>query len=117
DAGSLAIEHLVDGEDPVELADDLWLIPLPGHTRGSMALNYRKKFLFTGDHMWWSETADRLYISRSVSWYSFAEQKRSTRRLLELFDQLPFEWVLPGHGRRFHTTNMRAELQRLILSF
>ena len=29
------------------------LIPVPGHTAGSMALLYNRRFLFTGDHLWW----------------------------------------------------------------
>jgi glyoxylase-like metal-dependent hydrolase (beta-lactamase superfamily II) len=53
-----------------------------------------------------------LIASRSVWWYSWPEQVRSLVRLLDY----RFEWVLPGHGRRFHAspTVMRAELERLL---
>ena len=82
-------------------------------TRGSAALLYRRKFLFTGDHLWGTEEGE-LGASRSVCWYSWSEQMRSIERLLE-FD---FEWVLPGHERRFRTESaaaMRKELERLLL--
>ena len=85
---------------------------MPGHTRGSQALLYRDEILFTGDHLWGSEAGDGLDASRGVCWYSWAEQTRSMAKLLA-FD---FEWVLPGHGPRFHAParKMRAELEKLI---
>jgi glyoxylase-like metal-dependent hydrolase (beta-lactamase superfamily II)/ferredoxin len=111
--GTSEVERLIAGSDPVELAPDLLVVPVPGHTRGSLALLYRGEFLFTGDHLWGSEDGRRLEASRSVCWHSWSEQTRSMERLLEL----DFEWVLPGHGARFHASRkvMRRELQELIL--
>lgn len=109
------VERTIDGGEPVRLADDLVAVPVPGHTAGSMALLYRDEVLFSGDHVWWSEARGRLHASRCVSWYSWDEQVRSVRRLL----QLRFRWVLPGHGRRFQAPTheaMRAELARLVAS-
>ena len=77
---------------------------MPGHTRGSTALLYRETFLFTGDHLWGDEDTGRLGMSRSVCWYSWREQVASLRRLLDH----RFEWVLPGHGRRFRAPSARA---------
>ena len=51
-------------------------------------------------------------LSRAC-WYSWPEQVRSLERLLDY----RFEWVLPGHGGRFHAATpaaMRAELERLL---
>ena len=113
DAAGLPIERPVHGRDAVRLDDDLLLIPVPGHTRGSMALLYRDTFLFTGDHLWWDEDAGRLDAGRDVCWYSWPEQLRSLARL----QGLPFRWVLPGHGRRFaapSTAAMQAELGRTL---
>jgi glyoxylase-like metal-dependent hydrolase (beta-lactamase superfamily II)/ferredoxin len=113
DAGHLPIEHRVDGKEPIALADDLLLIPVPGHTRGSMALSHRDRFLFTGDHLWWDEEEERLDMGRGVCWYSWPEQLKS----LVSLSRYDFEWVLPGHGRRFHaatTRAMRHELARTI---
>ena len=50
--GTRDVERPVEGDAPVPLAPDLLAIPLPGHTRGSMALLFREKILFTGDHLW-----------------------------------------------------------------
>jgi glyoxylase-like metal-dependent hydrolase (beta-lactamase superfamily II) len=88
----------LEGEDPVALDDDLIAIPVPGHTRGHVVLLYRNKFLFTGDHLAWSDNRVGLIAFRSVAWYSWREQTKSMKRLLDF----RFEWVLPGHGRRAH---------------
>ncbi len=110
--GTRDVEQVLEGDEPLRLAPDLLAIPLPGHTRGSQALLYRDRFLFTGDHLWAAEGGDGLDASSSVCWYSWTEQIRSMKKLLA-FD---FEWVLPGHGPRFHANarRMRIELEKLI---
>ncbi|MCA1826535.1 MAG: MBL fold metallo-hydrolase [Myxococcales bacterium] len=98
------------GNEPRRLADGLLAIPVPGHTRGSCALLVDDKYLFTGDHLWaWD---GRLEMGRGVCWYSWPEQKRSLRRLLDF----SFEWVLPGHGRSLHLPErqMRADVESLV---
>jgi glyoxylase-like metal-dependent hydrolase (beta-lactamase superfamily II)/ferredoxin len=107
------VERCIKGADPVSLAPDLIAIPVPGHTRGSLALLYRGLFLFTGDHLWGSEDGSGLDASSDVCWYSWSEQTRSMERLLA-FD---FEWVLPGHGPAFHASavRMRVALEKLVL--
>ena len=91
-------ERLLEGTDPVRFGTDLIAIPTPGHTRGHLVWLYRDRFLFTGDHLAWASTGDRLVAFRSVNWYSWSEQIRSMERL----QAYTFEWVLPGHGRRAH---------------
>jgi len=105
-------EDVIDGRDPIALADDFLAIPTPGHTRGHCVLLYRERFLFTGDHLWWDRGDERLGASRSYCWYSWPEQIRSMERLLEY----PFEWVLPGHGQRAHrpADEMHARLIELV---
>jgi glyoxylase-like metal-dependent hydrolase (beta-lactamase superfamily II) len=107
------VERRIEGVDPVLIAPDLVAIPVPGHTRGSLALLYRGRFLFTGDHLWGSSDGSDLDASSDVCWYSWSEQTLSMERLLA-FD---FEWVLPGHGPRFHApaAQMREALERLVL--
>jgi glyoxylase-like metal-dependent hydrolase (beta-lactamase superfamily II)/ferredoxin len=106
------VERRLEGDDPVPLAEDLIAIPTPGHTRGSMVLLYRGTYLFTGDHLWGADDGEGLAAGRSVCWYSWSEQTRSMERLLAH----DFEWVLPGHGPRFHApaARMRAALEKLI---
>jgi glyoxylase-like metal-dependent hydrolase (beta-lactamase superfamily II) len=69
---------------------------------------YRRKYLFTGDHLAWSPNRKTLTAFRSVAWYSWAEQIRSVKKLLA-YD---FEWVLPGHGDIHHSDieSMREHL-------
>jgi acetolactate synthase regulatory subunit len=94
-----AVEHPLSGLDPVVLAPDLQVIPVPGHTRGHTVLLYQNRFLFTGDHLAWSEELHHLYAFRQACWYSWSTQINSMMRLKEY----PFEWILPGHGRRFYS--------------
>lgn len=112
-AGTRAVERKLAGDDPVELSPDLVAIPVPGHTRGHTVLLYREKFLFTGDHLAWSPRRRALTAFRDACWYSWSEQIRSMEKLLDF----RFEWVLPGHGWRYHASSaeaMHAEVERCV---
>ena len=106
------IEEVLTGHEAIKIGEDLLAIPTPGHTRGHTALLYRNHYLFSGDHLWWSETYDALHASRGVCWYSWPEQIRSVELLLS-YD---FEWVLPGHGRRIHLSSslMRKQVEACV---
>ncbi len=106
-------EWLITGHEPVHVHPEFLLIPVPGHTAGSMILQYRGKFLFTGDHMWWDREEQRLGIPSVYVW-NRQQLHRSTERLLEY----SFEWVLPGHGDRYHlgSSAMKEEVHRLVAS-
>jgi glyoxylase-like metal-dependent hydrolase (beta-lactamase superfamily II)/ferredoxin len=107
------VERIVEGDDVVELAPDLRVVPTPGHTPGSSVLLHRNMHLFSGDHVWGDSEATGLHASRSVCWYSWKEQKKSMQRLID-FD---FSWVLPGHGRPHRAPSveaMRGELRDLV---
>jgi glyoxylase-like metal-dependent hydrolase (beta-lactamase superfamily II)/ferredoxin len=112
DARSISAERVLEGQEAVSIDDELRVVPVPGHTRGHAVLLYRDKFLFTGDHLAWSDNRDGLIAFRSVAWYSWREQTQSMKRLLDLH----FEWVLPGHGRRAHrpANLMHQELVKCI---
>ncbi|MEO6326711.1 MAG: MBL fold metallo-hydrolase [Thermoanaerobaculia bacterium] len=106
-------ERKVAGLEPIALTADLLMIPTPGHTRGHAAFLYENRYLFTGDHLAWSERREHLIGFRSACWYSWSEQITSMERLLA-YD---FEWVLPGHGMRYQAPSaatMRRELERCI---
>lgn len=111
-ARRLGIEAVMEGEDALQIDQDLVAIPVPGHTRGHAVLLYGNKYLFTGDHLAWSPNRNSLIAFRSACWYSWSEQTRSMARLLD-YD---FEWVLPGHGRIHHDTRtkMRLHLEQCI---
>jgi len=105
-------ERVIDGYDPVQLSKNFLIVPTPGHTRGHLALLYQNKYLFTGDHLWWSRNRNALTASQSVNWYSWPMQIESVRKLLEY----PFEWVLPGHGERINlpAAEMKTRLIELL---
>jgi glyoxylase-like metal-dependent hydrolase (beta-lactamase superfamily II)/ferredoxin len=105
-------ERVLEGFEPVELEPGFLAIPTPGHTRGHCVLLAEGRFLFTGDHIWWTRERGRLNSSRDVCWYSWREQVSSVRRI----ESYSFEWVLPGHGERVHLSRdrMAREMARLI---
>lgn len=110
--GTRDIERPIGGEDSVALDSDLVVIPTPGHTRGSACLLYRDEFLFTGDHLAWSESRGHIYAFRGACWYDWATLVRSSEKLRAY----SFEWILPGHGRRcyFPRVRMAAEMEKAL---
>ncbi len=106
------VEVKLIGSDEIALTDDLLVIPVPGHTKGHTVLLYQNKFLFTGDHLAWSDSQQQLVAFQEFCWYSWPTLINSMRKLLNY----SFEWVLPGHGRRYHTdlATMRQQLELCI---
>ena len=111
-SGTRNVEIQLTGLDPVQLEPDLLIIPVPGHTKGHTVLLYKNKFLFTGDHLAWSQSLNHLYAFRNACWYSWPELLKSMRKLANY----SFEWVLPGHGRRYQADakTMRQQMQQCI---
>ncbi len=105
-------EKVVRGLERVELDEDISLLPVPGHTRGSMCLLYKNRFLFTGDHLAYSESRGHLYAFHDACWFSWQEQKKSMRNLAAW----RFQWVLPGHGRRLYAEGeeMRRQMEKCL---
>lgn len=102
------VELQPEGEAAYELERGLTVIPTPGHTRGSACLLFKgaaESFLFGGDHIAYSPRRGHLYGFRDACWYSWPELVRS----LEKLRAYEFNWVLPGHGRRFHGTTAQAK--------
>ncbi|WP_017651262.1 MBL fold metallo-hydrolase [Fortiea contorta] len=106
------VEIQLTGAEEFALSPDLLIIPVPGHSRGHTVLLYKNKFLFTGDHLAWSESYHQLAAFRDFCWYSWSEQIKSMRKLAGY----SFEWVLPGHGRRFHgdRDTVRQQMQKCV---
>ncbi|MEH1784570.1 MBL fold metallo-hydrolase [Nostoc sp.] len=106
------VEIQLTGSEPFALTPDLLIIPVPGHTKGQTVLLYKNKFLFTGDHLAWSESLHQLAAFHGFCWYSWSEQTKSMRNLANY----SFEWVLPGHGRRFHADRetIRQQMHKCI---
>lgn len=102
---------LLRGCAPTPLGDDLLAIPVPGHTKGSVAYLFETRCLFSGDSLSWDFATGDLRASKHVCWYSWPEQTKSLRRLAEH----SFEWVLAGHGgsHRLPREEMRTRLLAL----
>ena len=104
-------EQVIEGEETIRLGSDFKIIPVPGHTAGSLALLYRERFLFTGDHLWWDSHTQSLEAPTRLIWRKWTLVD-SIRKLLDY----RFEWVLAGHGDRVHlpSAEMRAQLLKLV---
>lgn len=106
-----SIEHQLQGVDSIQLTPDVLIIPVPGHSPGHTALLYKYKFLFTGDHLLFDQQIGHLAAFKGYG-YSWSDQLKSMRKLAE-YD---FEWVLPGHGRRYNADveKMHEQMQQCI---
>jgi glyoxylase-like metal-dependent hydrolase (beta-lactamase superfamily II) len=111
-AGARFAGNILEGNAPIALAQDLIAIPVPGHTRGSVAYLYKERCLFSGDSLAWSFEKGDLTAWRDFCWYSWPEQTRSLARLLDF----SFGWVLAGHGgsKGLAPDDMHARLARLV---
>ncbi|HMX27173.1 MAG TPA: MBL fold metallo-hydrolase [Blastocatellia bacterium] len=86
------------------------LVPLPGHTDGSLGVfvNLRsgKRFLFTGDLTWALEgfelPAERPWMARKLVDADEAEVRRSIVKVHWLMKKYPDLIVVPAHDRRVH---------------
>ncbi len=106
------VEIQLSSNEPIEFAQDILIIPVPGHSQGHTVLLYQQKFLFTGDHLAWSPYLHHLYAFRRFCGYSWTEQLKSMEKLAKY----SFEWVLPGHGRRYHADKetMNQQMQQCL---
>lgn len=104
-------EWIIDGTDSIEVTSQFRIIPVPGHTAGSMALLYKERFLFTGDHLWWDSKQQVLGAPNRLVW-----RKRVLVDSIQKLLDYRFEWVLAGHGdrTRLPIDAMRAQLHALV---
>jgi glyoxylase-like metal-dependent hydrolase (beta-lactamase superfamily II) len=95
-AAAPCASDVVDGDDPVDVAPGVRLIPVPGHTRGSVVYHVDDDHLFTGDSLYLDERRGSLDVFGGATWYSWDDLADSMARLADL---ARFTWVLPGHGK------------------
>jgi glyoxylase-like metal-dependent hydrolase (beta-lactamase superfamily II)/ferredoxin len=103
------VEIQITGSEIIQLNPEIVIIPVPGHSKGHTVLLYKNKFLFTGDHLAWSDRLKQLIAFRDFCWHSWSEQLESMRKLANY----SFEWVLPGHGRRHHADRQTMKTQMI----
>ena len=111
-----SVEIQPTGSEPMALDADLKILPQPGHSAGHTVLLYKGKYLFTGDHLAWSARLEQLYAFRNFCWDSWSRQVDSMKKLADYTHDYRFEWVLPGHGRRFHAAaeEMSQQMRRCV---
>ncbi len=104
--------NLLRGREPTALGDDLLAIPVPGHTKGSVAFLFEERCLFAGDSLSWDFTTDDLRASKHVCWYSWPEQTASLHALAAY----RFEWIFAGHGGSFHLPRDEMRIRLIALT-
>lgn len=99
-------------DEEADVEPGLRAIPFAGHTRGSSLYLWRSRFLFTGDSLAFSRRTKDLYAFRDATWFSWDALTHSMERLRDL----PFEWVLPGHGSvgRVPLSERQARVEALV---
>lgn len=104
-------EWIIEDVDSSQVLPQFQIIPVPGHTAGSMALLYKNRYLFTGDHLWWDSKQQMLRAPSQLVW-----RKRVLLDSLQKLLDYRFEWVLAGHGDRVRLSAeaMQSQLQALI---
>lgn len=107
---------VIEGFDPVRISHGLSCIPVPGHTRGSVAYVLEDRMLFSGDSLYWSREAGDLAVHERATWFSLDTQIDSLERLAA---GATFSWVLAGHGDRHETTaaDMHRRLVNLVADY
>jgi glyoxylase-like metal-dependent hydrolase (beta-lactamase superfamily II) len=101
---------VVGGDGDTVVADGVTIVPIPGHTRGSVAFHFDDRWLFTGDSLYWNRHRGHLDVFGGATWYSWDRLADSMDRL----SGLRVEWVFPGHGiwhdvgRATYATQMTA---------
>jgi len=111
DSRTLPIEMKLTGTEDVQLYDDVTIIPVPGHTKGSLVLLHGNN-LFTGDHLAWSAHEKRLIAWKNYCWYDWGECTTSMEKLLNY----EISSIYPGHGRRIilEVDQMKTEIQNCV---
>ena len=104
-------EDIINGPESRSYGKEFRIIPVPGHTAGSLCLLYRDRFLFAGDHLWWEPETRTLASPRQLVW-----DAEALVQSIEKLAQYSFDWVLAGHGGRVRLppSEMQAALRGLI---
>lgn len=101
------------GSKKIQYNNDMQIIPVPGHTKGSVVFLYKDKYLFTGDHLCWSQALGQLIAFKNACWYDFEVQTKSMETLLDY----NFTFILPGHGTPYQAESvdeMKRELEKCV---
>lgn len=106
-AASPEATDVLTGYDVSEPIAGCTVIPIPGHTIGSVAFLIDEK-LFVGDSLGWELSAKQLWTNPIFCWDDWTMQRRSLRRLQDF----RFTYVCSGHNSSigFPHERMQSEL-------
>ncbi|CAM9758179.1 unnamed protein product [Ascophyllum nodosum] len=112
----------IDGFEFWDLAEDLRVLHTPGHSMGSITLLYRPSssgndgtewdgaVAFTGDHVGLSGRTGAL---TGFSRYGYDLNLQSKSMELLARPDIPFRWILPGHGRKIRFTSDQERMSQI----
>src|SRR5262249_3249780 len=86
--------NIISGYAISEPIEGVRIIPIPGHTIGSVAFLVDGEYLFTGDSLYWDHREQQLDAFPQYCWDDWPLQVASLRRLQDE----SFRWILAGHG-------------------
>ena len=86
---------IIDGDESTPVSSGTFVIPVPGHTEGSVVFHVDDRWLFTGDTLHWNHRRNELDVTPEQTFFSWAVLADSMDRLA----RLRTEWVFPGHGK------------------
>ena len=102
---------ILTGYSISEPIEGVTVIPIPGHTIGSVAFLIDES-LFVGDSLSWELDEQKLWTNPTRCWDDWDMQRRSLKR----FQDFRFTYMLAGHGGSigFAHERMQAELARCL---
>ena len=105
---------VLTGSGEAKVTPGVTIVPIPGHTRGSVAVHVNDRFLFTGDSLYWNRGRQQLDVFPGATWYSWDRLADSMDRLAAL----RVDWVFPGHGiwQQVGTERYAAQMKLLGLA-
>lgn len=103
--------NILSGYEISEPIEGVTVIPIPGHTIGSVAFLIDEK-LFVGDSLNWELNEKKLWTNPLRCWDDWDMQRRSLKRLQDFH----FTHVFAGHGGSIGFTHerMQAELAKCL---
>ena len=87
--------ELTVGTEPQEIRPGLVVVPVPGHTRGSVITTWRVGTSSPGDTLHWDHRATDSTSSRS----NLGPPWEALTTSVKVMADLEVGWVLPGHGK------------------
>ena len=95
DADAAPFANRIIRDDDLASPDpEIRIVPVPGHTRGSVAYLVAGDTLFTGDTLAWDHHEERLRGYRRYCWFDWNQQIASIASLRNL----GFSRIFAGHG-------------------